>query len=704
MIISTNFKIETNKIDFSKLEADFQLCKYEFGTYNFRQKNDKNLYAKLIVAYKDAFDYPFYFHSMQTPASFYVLYPKNVEAPNFSFEDLDIEGKPQVVNWNELLTPNEKGIRDKIHILTKILLAQYLYEIEESDDRKVCQSHFYVFGKQKTDYLLTSVQFDIKHDKSIGEKFDEFHVVPKAVDFVHHVSQINFEKKQHFYNPYFEKVDELPSYFRQLRPNKIEDYVKSGGKIWKFKNTNIKKRAELEWYLEGDNVENTRGYITYYFQKKFITFLNLYLGNVIQRKEYDVKKKYKPQAIYPSKTGYQTGLSIQQLKIIYVLDNRLRDIETGELLNKMTCQVYVDLFNKTYGNSLNIKFEELDIDQLNNKAFIEPILILHDVSGREFTRDVEKRDDEGEIITETELCFLGKQGFEDPKRKFYDSYKHIPKQSININLNEPLTKNGEERYSENWEKYFEYDVFKLVAKEYVEITHKREVKKWDNKLKVCLNELYLKTFIIKKLSVTENNFPLLTAGTYQMGGKMREFVWQFGKTLLFIENDNFQFINLENYYGKTKRLEILEKLNIDWNYVVEKFKAKNYGKFDDTMMAKSRFVFAPNVCIEIEEPDERVLFNFEKGIKRNIETTKGLSGIWFHQNENEKMYCVGSRDGLNLKTEKSVKIRRFNTYLGAENFNYEVLLETMSVQFVRNEQYTVYPLFFDLISLYKEVI
>jgi hypothetical protein len=70
MIISTNFKVETDKIDFSKLEANFQLCKYEFDSYNFRQKNDKSLYTKLIVAYKDAFDYPFYFYSAQTPASF----------------------------------------------------------------------------------------------------------------------------------------------------------------------------------------------------------------------------------------------------------------------------------------------------------------------------------------------------------------------------------------------------------------------------------------------------------------------------------------------------------------------------------------------------------------------------------------------------------------------------------------------------------
>ncbi len=703
MIISTNFKVETDKIDFYKLEADFQLCKYEFGAYNFRQKNDKNLYTKLIVAYKDAFDYPFYFHSMQTPASFYVLYPKNVKAPIFNFEDLNIEGKPQTVKWHELLTPNEKGVRDKIHILVKILLAQYLYEIEESNDRKVCQSHFYVFGKQKGEYVSTSVQFDIKHDKSIGEKFDEFHIVPKATDFVHY-DRIDFEKKQHLFNPYFEKVDELPSYFRQLRPNKIEGFVKSGGKIWKLKNTNIKKRAELEWHLEGDNIANTRGYITYDFQKKFVTFLNLYLGNVIQRKEYNVKNKYKPQAIYPSKTGYQTGLSIQQLKIIYVFDNRLKDIVTGKLFNKTSCQVYIDLFNQTYGSSLNIKFEELDLEQLNIETFIEPILILHDVSGREFARDVEKKDDEGEIIIENELSFLGKQGFEDPKTTFYNLYKRIPKQSININLNDPLTKNGEERYGENWKKYFEYDVFKLVAKTQVETTDKREAKKWDNKLKVCLNDLYLKTFITKKLSVTENNFPLLSAGTYQMGGKVREYVWQFGKTLLYVEDGRFQFVNLENHDGKSKRLEILEKLNIDWDYVVEKFKAKNYGKFDDAIMAKSRFIFAPNMCVEIEEPDERVLFNFEKGIKRNVETTKGLSGIWFHENENEKMYCVGSRDGLNLKTERSVKIRRFDNYLGEENFNHEVLLETMSVQFVRNEQYTVYPLFFDLIGLYKEML
>ena len=271
MIISTNFRLETDKINFSRLDADFQLYKYHFDNYDFRKKNDFNLYKKLIIAYKDKFDFPFYFLAPKNGvASFYVLYPKSLNAPNFDFEDLKIKGEPHLVGWHELLQPNEKGVRDKIHILVKILLSQYLYEIEIDDKRRICQGDFYVFGKKKGDYVTTAVKLEVRHDKSIGEQTDEFHIIPHAVDFVVCDKPIDYDKNKHFFEPYFEKIDELPSYFRQLRPYQIQDFVKDKNKLWKLKKTSTKSRAELEWHIVGENMESTRGYITYNFQEKFI--------------------------------------------------------------------------------------------------------------------------------------------------------------------------------------------------------------------------------------------------------------------------------------------------------------------------------------------------------------------------------------------------------------------------------------------------
>ena len=429
--------------------------------------------------------------------------------------------------------------------------------------------------------------------------------------------------------------------------------------------------------------------------------MNLYLGKVVSRKEYDVSKKFTPQATIPKIKGYQTGLPIKQLGIIYVLDNRMRDNDTGNLLSKVPCKDYVDLFNENSKQEfLNVIFEEITVENLGNKEFVEPLFILHDVGGNEFQKEIEPKKEEEEGVTNTKLLFLGEQGMDDPKREIYRLYKHLPKQSINVNLNEPFNKKNEARYGDNWKEYFDYGIFS--------IKDKKQDKKWINKLKVCLNDLYLKTFVLKQFPVKDNAFPLLSERTYQQAGRLREYVWQFGKVLLCVENEKFHFLNLEKREGKTKRIELFEKLNIDWNSVNERFKSKNYivneDEYYESKIAKTHFIFAPNMCVQIEEPEERVLFNFGKGINRNIETTKGLSGIWFHQNSDERMYCVGSKDAVNFKTEKSVKIRRFNIHQGAENFKHEEILETLSVPFVRNEQYTVYPLFFDLIRLYKESI
>jgi len=63
---------------------------------------------------------------------------------------------------------------------------------------------------------------------------------------------------------------------------------------------------------------------------------------------------------------------------------------------------------------------------------------------------------------------------------------------------------------------------------------------------------------------------------------------------------------------------------------------------------------------------------------------------------------VGSPDQLKFEQARAHLIRRFDHYQGSELFPVVLFLNTLSVLFVRLEQYTVYPYPFHLIDLYVE--
>jgi len=74
-------------------------------------------------------------------------------------------------------------------------------------------------------------------------------------------------------------------------------------------------------------------------------------------------------------------------------------------------------------------------------------------------------------------------------------------------------------------------------------------------------------------------------------------------------------------------------------------------------------------------------------------------GIWYDE---ENAYLVGSRMSMKRGETRAHLIRRYDVHLGADRFDIRPLLAAASVQFVRHNQYTVYPYPFHLIDLYVE--
>jgi len=75
-------------------------------------------------------------------------------------------------------------------------------------------------------------------------------------------------------------------------------------------------------------------------------------------------------------------------------------------------------------------------------------------------------------------------------------------------------------------------------------------------------------------------------------------------------------------------------------------------------------------------------------------------GIWY--DDTDQSYLVGSTQGINKAQARAHLIRRFDIYQGKEHVDVTPLLTSMSIQFIRLKQFTVYPYPFHLISLYAE--
>jgi len=76
-------------------------------------------------------------------------------------------------------------------------------------------------------------------------------------------------------------------------------------------------------------------------------------------------------------------------------------------------------------------------------------------------------------------------------------------------------------------------------------------------------------------------------------------------------------------------------------------------------------------------------------------------GIWY---DNHNCYMVGSSQSLKDHQPRAHLIRHFHIYQGHDHFDIQPLLRSTSVQFVRFNQYTVYPYAFHLLDLYVESV
>lgn len=684
---TSNFVINLDKININALQEKYQLFTLEVPD-SFRFSQDRNKFAKLHNTYKEQLNFPYYFYSFAQPkACIFVLVDKSENSANSISLNFDFLKGEKVI-------AQEKSIKDlctksNLHILAKLFLSSWYHKAH-----RTCQGDFFYIHSKDDKQKLTALLVKIQESKG------EFEIISEAS----YLKQLDskFDTKYINFHNYFEQVQGT-RYLRQLKQSEVEQRLKNNQNLNTiFRDTttqdakNLKfkpQRPSIKWY-DTKNFQGCRSELLRNFQNKLVAYYKEVFGEGVAEKrshfmtevvpmEQMGKQSKKVGSVkgygFNEKTGEGTGLYLKLLGEIGVLDLRQKDVSNP---NQSNFQDYVDLLNKHFGKLYEISFSEIRREELASTT--KPILVLQDVEKQIF--------EEGGFLL----------GYDDQKRQIYQEFaSKIPMQTLNINLNKADDFNSADTY-------FEYKVFKFED--------------YKHRLDVCLNELLLKKYIIDRLPIyndtkLNHSLPCL----FNLKSLRKDFAYMYQNTFMYVDNDYIlQFLNLDNAKEKDKRNEFLKNWNIDWFQFEKQFAERNYTRNEngqnktyqkngetkdkhDESLKRTHFVFAKDLVLTIEETEERVLFDTDATqtteSQRIIESKTALEGIYFSEIDN--IYTVGEKS-MGMSMDKSIKIRRLYYYQKPNDFKINDLLQTLSVQFVRNKQYTVYPYFFDLLNLYRK--
>lgn len=726
---TTNFILHLDKIDMVSLEANYQLYCMEIPD-NFGFLQDGNKYAKLHNAYKEQLELPYYFYSFAKPkATIYILLEKSKDKGNpisLTFDFLD--KKPiyaQKSNISDLCTD------DNLHILAKLFLADYFYNHKKT--YRICQSKFYIHSKMVGNWATV---LEIEELKQIKDTW-EFWIKQKAT-FLFKEDKNNVNAQYISTNVYCELL-QGEKYYRQLKTSFVESWQKDKKdtkELWKVVSGSITNKPSIKWFEDYENINRCKSFLLQEFQEKLTKYYNQTLGKGSAENQSHLMTKVEPITQFAIKGyGENTGLYLKVLGEIGIYDNRFKEIETK---NQIPFQQFIDFFNAHYAKKYEIRFSEISNEEL--KTTTKSVLVLQDVEKQLFEED-------GFLL-----------GYDDPKKLLYQDFSEkIAFQTLTINTNK-----AEEHTIET---YFEYDMLdeclKHLGNSFAQIKEKlsneekviaelyknekavngdvseesKERRKQNEKLKshfslitnkidVCLNELLLKYYLVNELPIKGFDNPNHSLPCIFKIPDLVNYSYMYKGFLMYADKNNIlRLVDLRNKDGKDKRNEYLKTLDIEWLDIEKGFSERNYTRDEKTGQDKmyknngewknkheeqiknTHFVFSNGLVLAIEDTEERVLHKYspEKQGKsqRAGEYKTALEGIYY--SEGKQIYTVGEKS-MNMDMDKSVIVRKIHYYQKPENFKLDNLLQTLAAQFVRNQQFTVYPYFFDLINLYQKDI
>lgn len=441
-----------------------------------------------------------------------------------------------------------------LHLLLKLLhIAYFRGSNSELAGRFIGQDRCYVYAKyDKKKKTYVCLEIELRGDIDNQQKQDVQEF--KVIGHARPFRRTDSMSMSSY--AYFGTRDRGPKrYFIHLKRSEFETANQTSDPIYTIR-TQENQRTTLA-YHDQQHIESCVGKILYDFIRDFRAYLKYY-GISCQSKERTFTE------LVPSKG--QTHLSLEQLQTVPVYDNRLNQ-------RNHSLQDYLELFEQMVPEVHFIQIKNIDLASADKQA----VLLVQDHNREDF---------EEKAILEDHI---------DPYEIIYQRFPYIPKQSISINPNEP----------EN-----------LIEEEYLQYSlPTTDDNNFKQKFKVTLFQLYLKDVILHQKSVKE--FLPLAPINYVFIRKSRYYSTSY-ETLLYIDNDKLQFLDLRGPEALRQRDELLKRLGVDWKEMYNKMLSKYHKnqENEEKEIMSYDIIIGPNFFVELENLNERVLYNYDEILER----------------------------------------------------------------------------------------
>jgi hypothetical protein len=189
----------------------------------------------------------------------------------------------------------------------------------------------------------------------------------------------------------------------------------------------------------------------------------------------------------------------------------------------------------------------------------------------------------------------------NPFAELFDRYSHLPWQSLSVNM-KPMS-------ARRTHGYLDYAL---------PMPNEREFR---TRVEVALTQLALKDIVYYQRSV-QQWLPSLPS-EYIFIRKDRAY-----ETLLYVENDTINFLDLRDASQVVGRDDLLSRLGVDWTAMYEKMleAARERGELEPGQEpTRYDVIVGPDLFVELKPANERVLYRYDEIIRRDASMDVAVS-------------------------------------------------------------------------------
>lgn len=535
--------------DYTLLEQQFRVVRYVLPDTLRHEKNATN-YGRVHNTLREHLAYPYKSHKYdafdgprQKKWAVYVLYPKTAAVVHLTLPWYDKEPLP----WQEIAFPHVP-----VSMLIKLFQIRFFRGVESN--RFVGRDQCYVYACPGGKDFHSCVEIELKSGQiNADDGMQEFFVIPHARRFgtispPFHPSRALYGKRA--VGNQFVFLHLKPG--AEAQEQTVYDLVTFSG-----------RRAQVKFH-DPDHLEASKGKIVFDFVHQFLLSLA----------DLGISAHIKKRTLTLAHTHKDVDVSREMLRTVGVYDSRLQRAHPLDS--------YIALLNGIYPTIQFVALENM------RDAPHGGVLVLLDVKAEDF-------EEEG---------ILAQSDRNDPYRELYAAHVDIPKQSLNVNTNDPDALEGGE--------YLDYPMIQPHDEDFAQ------------KIKAVLSELYLKGAIIYGLS----RFPLPFIPEHLAFVRKARYAGEPFTTALWFEHGELRFVNLGNPPQAEAFFQLVAQWGVDWDKQYEQL-LHTWQRVEEDGTRKDLPAFdiivGRDLFVAIEQLEERILYDYHEIARRKQEQREAHS-------------------------------------------------------------------------------